>query len=87
MKPWDLAAGMLMVREAGGFCVDIDSDGNPLETGNILAANADLLPQMKRELRRRRQLQRRSDFELTAANFVGLVPRRNFHRAHRLWIL
>lgn len=56
MKPWDLAAGMLMVREAGGFCADIDSEANPLETGNIVAANADLLPQIKRELQAARQV-------------------------------
>jgi myo-inositol-1(or 4)-monophosphatase len=50
LAPWDLAAGMLMVREAGGFATDCDSDGNPLETGAIIAANADLLPQVKKEL-------------------------------------
>ena len=50
MKPWDLAAGTLMVREAGGFIADCDSDANPLETGNIVAANADLMPQIRREI-------------------------------------
>ena len=50
MKPWDLAAGILMVREAGGFIADCDSDANPLETGNIVAANADLMPQIRREI-------------------------------------
>jgi myo-inositol-1(or 4)-monophosphatase len=50
MKPWDLAAGMLLIREAGGFTSDCDIEANPLQTGNIVAANADLLPLIKKEL-------------------------------------
>jgi myo-inositol-1(or 4)-monophosphatase len=50
LKPWDMAAGIALIREAGGFSVDCDGDANPLATGNILAANADLLPQMKKAL-------------------------------------
>jgi len=50
MKPWDLAAGILLIREAGGFTSDCDSETNPLQTGNIVAANADLLPLIKKEL-------------------------------------
>jgi myo-inositol-1(or 4)-monophosphatase len=50
LAAWDLAAGIILMREAGGFIADCDSDRNPLETGNIVAANADLLPQIKREL-------------------------------------
>ncbi len=50
MSPWDLAAGILLIREAGGFTSDCDGDANPLQTGNIVAANADLLPLIKKEL-------------------------------------
>ena len=50
MKPWDLAAGILLIREAGGFTSDCDGEANPLQTGNIVAANADLLPLIKKEL-------------------------------------
>jgi myo-inositol-1(or 4)-monophosphatase len=50
MQPWDLAAGILLIREAGGFTADCDSEANPMQTGNIVAANADLLPIIKREL-------------------------------------
>jgi len=50
LAAWDLAAGIIMMREAGGFVSDCDSDKNPLETGHIVAANADLVPQIKREL-------------------------------------
>jgi myo-inositol-1(or 4)-monophosphatase len=45
-----LAAGILLIREAGGFTADCDSEANPMQTGNIVAANADLLPIIKREL-------------------------------------
>ncbi len=42
LKPWDIAAGVLLVQEAGGFSADLHGPGSPLLTGNILATNADL---------------------------------------------
>jgi myo-inositol-1(or 4)-monophosphatase len=54
IHPWDMAAGILIVREAGGFSADPDGDRNPMETGHIIAANADLLPQFKSALSRAR---------------------------------
>lgn len=39
LKPWDIAAGLLIVREAGGMVSDITGKGNLLESGNVLAAN------------------------------------------------
>src|SRR5204862_2851001 len=50
LHPWDLAAGILLIREAGGFTSDCDGEASPLQTGNIIAAHADLLPQPKKEL-------------------------------------
>jgi myo-inositol-1(or 4)-monophosphatase len=44
---WDVAAGVLFVRESGGFVHDLYGSGNPLTSGGFVAANADLLPQMK----------------------------------------
>jgi myo-inositol-1(or 4)-monophosphatase len=38
LKPWDVAAGILMVREAGGQVSDLDGGERMLETGDILAA-------------------------------------------------
>jgi len=38
LLPWDVAAGILMVREAGGVVTDLDGGDRMLETGNILAA-------------------------------------------------
>ena len=39
LKSWDVAAGILLVREAGGFVSDIDGRDTALETGNIVAGN------------------------------------------------
>jgi myo-inositol-1(or 4)-monophosphatase len=50
LHAWDMAAGLLFVREAGGFVSKLDSEGDPLFSGGYLAANADLLPQMKEAL-------------------------------------
>jgi myo-inositol-1(or 4)-monophosphatase len=42
LKPWDLAAGIVLVREAGGTVSDLDGGEAMLETGNILAANSEI---------------------------------------------
>ena len=39
LKPWDLAAGLIIVREAGGVAHAIDEDGDVIEDGNVIAAN------------------------------------------------
>ena len=39
---WDIAAGYIMVKEAGGFVSDFQSRDKALETGNIVAANSAL---------------------------------------------
>ncbi|MCB1432006.1 MAG: inositol monophosphatase [Alphaproteobacteria bacterium] len=51
VNKWDVAAGILLVREAGGFATDADSERSAMETGNILATNADLLPQFRDALK------------------------------------
>ena len=38
LKIWDIAAGVLMVREAGGQVEDLDGGPDVLATGNVLAA-------------------------------------------------
>ena len=43
LKPWDIAAGALLVREAGGLITDLNGGDNWYETGNILCANRKLL--------------------------------------------
>ncbi|HZS63096.1 MAG TPA: inositol monophosphatase family protein [Xanthobacteraceae bacterium] len=39
LSPWDMAAGILMVREAGGFVTDLDAKDTMLTSGDIIAGN------------------------------------------------
>jgi myo-inositol-1(or 4)-monophosphatase len=39
LSPWDLAAGSLLVREAGGFISDLDGGDAILTKGNVVAGN------------------------------------------------
>ena len=40
LKPWDYAAGMLIVKEAGGLCTDLEAKPLPVvKNGDILATN------------------------------------------------
>jgi myo-inositol-1(or 4)-monophosphatase len=42
LSPWDLAAGILLVHEAGGFISDLKGGQTMLEKGAILASNGHL---------------------------------------------
>lgn len=42
IKSWDIAAGIILVREAGGYVTDRAGGPNMLERGDIVAANAQL---------------------------------------------
>lgn len=46
LSPWDLAAGLLMVKEAGGYVSDFQGGQNILETGAIIAANDQIFGQL-----------------------------------------
>ena len=39
LQPWDMAAGILMVREAGGIISGIEGKDDALTSGNIVAGN------------------------------------------------
>lgn len=39
VKPWDIAAGLLLVREAGGRCIDFSGGTDSLSRGQIIAGN------------------------------------------------
>ncbi len=39
LKPWDMAAGIVLIREAGGFVTDVDGRDKMLETGGVMAGN------------------------------------------------
>jgi myo-inositol-1(or 4)-monophosphatase len=42
LNAWDIAAGLLLVREAGGLVAAIGVEDDPLETGDVIAANAEV---------------------------------------------
>lgn len=48
LKPWDMAASTVIIREAGGFVGDVAGGDRFMDTGNVVAAN----PQLFRELLR-----------------------------------
>ena len=39
LSPWDMAAGIIIVKEAGGILESIEINDNPLDTGNIICSN------------------------------------------------
>jgi myo-inositol-1(or 4)-monophosphatase len=39
IKPWDIAAGIVLVREAGGYVTDYDGGGRMFELGEVVACN------------------------------------------------
>ncbi len=51
LKPWDVAAGLLLVEEAGGIVSEIFGAEDLLATGNVLAATPKLHPQLAEMLR------------------------------------
>jgi myo-inositol-1(or 4)-monophosphatase len=46
LKPWDIAAGILMVTEAGGKVTDAEGGQEMLATGSIVAGNLEIHPQL-----------------------------------------
>src|SRR5881409_3403737 len=51
LSPWDIAAGSLLVREAGGAVTDFQGREGYFESGDILAATLNVHPAMLRILR------------------------------------
>jgi myo-inositol-1(or 4)-monophosphatase len=39
LSRWDVAAGLIIVKEAGGFVTEIDGGRNPLASGSVFASN------------------------------------------------
>ena len=48
IKAWDIAAGALIVKEAGGIVTSIENDDNPVHSGNVVTGN----PQVHNEIRK-----------------------------------
>jgi myo-inositol-1(or 4)-monophosphatase len=51
LKSWDIAAGMLIVAEAGGFVEAIRPDERALESGDLIAGNAGVFDRFKTVIR------------------------------------
>lgn len=52
LKPWDIAAGIVIAREAGALVQELDSgDDEILDSGNILCASKSLYPQLASHLK------------------------------------
>ena len=46
LKPWDMAAGMLLIQEAGGLVTDFEGGENVLGSGNIVGGNPKIFAQL-----------------------------------------
>jgi myo-inositol-1(or 4)-monophosphatase len=46
LSPWDMAAGALLITEAGGLVGDLTGEPNYLETGNIVGGNPKVFAQL-----------------------------------------
>jgi len=51
INAWDIAAGLLLVTEAGGTVTDANGGQDMLETGAVVASNADLHPLVMERLK------------------------------------
>ncbi|MDY0310107.1 MAG: inositol monophosphatase family protein [Castellaniella sp.] len=50
LKPWDMAAGGLLVLEAGGLLADFQGEQGWMDSGNVLAASPKIFAQMMSHL-------------------------------------
>ena len=51
LKPWDVAAGALIVREAGGLIGDTKGESNWMQSGNVIVATPKVFDQMVKTFR------------------------------------
>lgn len=51
LNPWDIAAGALIVREAGGFVESIDTEKTMFTGGGVLAANTEVFSRFAKAVR------------------------------------
>jgi len=51
LNAWDVAAGVIIVKEAGGFVQGIDPEGNVVEDGDVIAANEAIFEQFAKVIR------------------------------------
>ena len=46
LSPWDMAAGALMITEAGGLVSDLDGEAGYLKSGNLVAGTPKVFSQL-----------------------------------------
>lgn len=51
LKAWDIAAGILLVKEAGGMVSGLREDQDPIEDGALIAGNEGLFEQFRKIIR------------------------------------
>ena len=51
LKPWDMAAGIVLAREAGVIVQDLAGEDDPLVSGNVIAATPKVLEEMLERLK------------------------------------
>lgn len=51
IKSWDVAAGILIVKEAGGFVTSIDDETNPVYSNQIVSGNQPIYTHLRKSLR------------------------------------
>ncbi|MFT3914778.1 MAG: inositol monophosphatase family protein [Anaeromyxobacteraceae bacterium] len=56
LKPWDLAAGILLAREAGAIVTDLEGGDRVLETGDVVAGPPALVASMREVISAERAL-------------------------------
>ncbi|MGF1672657.1 MAG: inositol monophosphatase family protein [Rivularia sp. (in: cyanobacteria)] len=56
LSPWDITAGIIILREAGGKVTAYDNTDFKMESGRILATNGDIHHNLSRELGRAREV-------------------------------
>lgn len=66
LNPWDVAAGSLLVLEAGGLIGDLSGEGDYLRGGQVIAANPKIFAQMVQALSPFRAAMAREVAEKTA---------------------
>jgi len=53
LNPWDIAAGILLVKEAGGFVEPIREGQSVLDDGYVICANPEIFPSFSKVIRAR----------------------------------
>jgi myo-inositol-1(or 4)-monophosphatase len=51
LSPWDVAAGIILVREAGGYVTDLENRDSMLSSGDVLAGNEGIHRDLLRTLK------------------------------------